>query len=66
MDEQRTTDELKSTYEMCKILIIKKRYVKDEMLQNLDIFLLGKRITKEQYEELIELIDSQSQIKETV
>lgn len=54
-----------STYEMCKILIQKGRYQKEDMLQKLDVFLLGNRITKEQYEELVELIDNQNQIKET-
>lgn len=56
-------ESLKTTYEICKALIEKGRYVREDMLQNLDIFLLGKRIEQEQYIELVELMDSQ--IKET-
>lgn len=47
-----------STYEMCKILITNNRYEKEDMLQKLDIFLLGNRITQEQYTELVDLMDS--------
>jgi hypothetical protein len=48
-----------STYEMCKILIQKGRYEKNDMLRKLDIFLLGDRITEEEYTELVELMNSQ-------
>lgn len=47
-----------STYEMCKTLIQKNRYEKDDMTQKLDIFLLGNRITEEQYTELVGMMDS--------
>lgn len=41
---------------MCKILIEKKRYEKDDMLEKLDVFLLANRITKEEYEELVGML----------
>lgn len=44
------------TYKMCKILIEKKRYEKDDMLEKLDVFLLANRITKEEYEELVGML----------
>lgn len=45
---------------MCKFLIEKGRYEKNDMLKKLDLFLLGNRITKEEWEELKDLIDKQS------
>ena len=44
------------TYKMCKTLIEKKRYEKDVMLEKLDVFLLADRITKEEYEELVGML----------
>lgn len=50
------------TYTMCKTLIenyIKKGTMeiqKEDMLTKLDIFLLGDRITQEQYEELVKMM----------
>lgn len=44
------------TYKMCKTLIEKKRYEKDDMLEKLDVFLLANRITKEEYEELVGML----------
>lgn len=44
------------TYKMCKTLIEKKRYEKDAMLEKLDVFLLANRITKEEYEELVGML----------
>lgn len=41
---------------MCKTLIEKKRYEKDVMLEKLDVFLLADRITKEEYEELVGML----------
>lgn len=41
---------------MCKTLIEKKRYEKDAMLEKLDVFLLANRITKEEYEELVGML----------
>lgn len=48
-----------STYEMCKFLIEKGRYEKEDMLKKLDLFLLGDRITNEEWQELKGLIDKQ-------
>lgn len=48
-----------STYEMCKFLIEKGRYEKEDMLSKLDLFLLGDRITNEEWQELKGLIDNQ-------
>jgi hypothetical protein len=55
-----------TTYEMCKILIQKGRYEKNDMLRKLDIFLLGNRITEEEYKELVELIEKKETEKEEV
>ena len=46
------------TYKNCKLLINKNRYEYDDMLEKLDVFLLGDRIDREQYEELVALMDS--------
>ena len=46
-----------TTYEMCKILIEKKRYTKEDMLRKLDVFLLGNRITEEQYTQLVAMMN---------
>lgn len=51
-----------NTYTMCKTLIAnyKKKGTlekeKEGMMQKLDVFLLGDRITQEQYEELIAMM----------
>lgn len=46
-----------STYEMCKTLISNGRYKKEKMLRDLDIFLLGERVTAEEYEELVAMLN---------
>lgn len=47
-----------TTYNACKTLIANKKYgTKEEMMIKLDIFLLGNRITQEQYNELVELLN---------
>lgn len=44
-------------YKLCKNSIIKGTYgTYEEMMNKLDVFYLGNRITKEQYEELVELL----------
>ena len=48
-----------STYKMCKTLIEKGRYEKSDMLMKLDVFLLGDRITKEQYDELVSMMNEE-------
>lgn len=52
-----------STYKMCKTLIEKGRYEKSDMLQKLDIFLLGDRITEEEYNELVAMINEKEVIE---
>ena len=44
------------TYKMCKTLIERKRYEKEDMLEKLDVFLLANRISKEEYEELVGML----------
>ena len=49
-----------STYEMCKKLIQNGRYEETDMKRKLDIFLLGDRITQDEYSELVSLIVNES------
>ena len=44
------------TYNSCKKLIESGNYIKEDMLQKLDLFLLKNRITMENYTELVELM----------
>lgn len=47
------------TYIYCKKVIENGTYgTKEEMLEKLDVFLLNNRITQEQYNELVELLNS--------
>lgn len=45
------------TYNLCKRLIQAKRFKKQDMMFKLDVFLLNNRITQEQYEELLQLLE---------
>lgn len=45
-----------TTYKLAKSLIEKGNYDEADMLKKLDVFLLGGRITTEQYEELVALM----------
>lgn len=46
------------TYDLCKKVIEKGTYgPKEEMLIKLDVFLLNNRITREEYEELVNLLE---------
>lgn len=45
-----------TTYEMCKLLIEKGKYEREDMTRKLDVFLLGDRMTQEEYQELIEMM----------
>lgn len=48
------------TYIFCKKVIENKTYsTKEDMLVKLDVFLLNNRITQEQYNELVELLNAQ-------
>lgn len=46
------------TYNICKRLIQNGNYEKEDMMMKLDVFLLNNRITKEQYDELVDLINA--------
>ena len=48
---------MNSIYDMCKKLIVNDKYEKNDLLGKLDIFLLADRITKDQYLELITLMN---------
>lgn len=46
-------------YQMCKTIIQRGTYdSKEKMQENLDVFLLNNRITREQYEELTKLLEA--------
>ena len=48
------------TYTLCKAKIERRDYAtQEEMQQMLDVFLIGKRITQAEYEELTALLESQ-------
>lgn len=47
------------TYRACKTMIEKKTYTsKEDMQQKLDIFLLGNRITQDEYNELTTMLNA--------
>jgi len=47
------------TYRGCKSQIDRKSYAnKEDMQQKLDIFLIGDRITQEQYTELVSILNA--------
>lgn len=46
------------TYNICKRLIQNGNYEKEDMMMKLDVFLLNNRITKEQYDELVDIINA--------
>lgn len=45
------------TYERCKKLIQNGSYEQEDMLKKLDVFLLADRITTEQYNELVSMME---------
>ena len=47
-------------YSLCKKVIASGNYNKEDMQKKLDVYLLCNRITQEQYEELVDTIDSES------
>ena len=49
------------TYRNCKKLIENGRYDYNDMLNKLDVFLLGDRITQEQYEELVKIMEARKE-----
>ena len=48
---------VKMTYKNCKKIIQSGNYSKEDMLNKLDVFLLRNRITKEQYDELVSMME---------
>lgn len=50
------------TYKNCKKLIEAGRYEYEDMMNKLDTFLLGDRITQAQYEELVEMINNRKDV----
>ena len=54
------------TYKYCKSILANGNYVKEEFIDKLDVFLLANRITKEQYQELIDLVNATSNDAEAV
>lgn len=44
------------TYDFCKLVIEKKAYDRADILEKLDVFYMRNRITREQYEELVDLV----------
>lgn len=55
---KKVTGGLVMTYRNCKKLIEAGRYEYDDMMNKLDVFLLGDRITQAQYTELVALMDN--------
>ena len=49
---------IKMTYQRLKKLIAAGRYIKEDMVNMLDVFLMSKRITAEQYAELTDMINA--------
>lgn len=48
------------TYRACKSQIERKSYIsKEDMQEKLDIFLIGNRITQDEYTELTDLLNEQ-------
>ena len=49
------------TYKLLKRIISRGNYDKESMMQKLDVFLMADRITAEEYQELVEMINGQSE-----
>lgn len=50
------------TYKNCKKLIKAGRYEYNDMINKLDVFLLGDRITQGEYEELVNMMNDKKEI----
>lgn len=50
------------TYRNCKKLIENGRYEYSDMMNKLDVFLLGDRITQTEYEKLVKIMDDKKQV----
>lgn len=49
------------TYRNCKKLIENGRYEYSDMMNKLDVFLLGDRITQAEYEELVKMMEARKE-----
>ena len=47
-------------YVLCTKVIASGNYDKEDMQKKLDVYLLCNRITQEQYEELVDMVESES------
>lgn len=45
------------TYDFCRIVIEKKVLTRADLLEKLDIFYMRDRISREQYEELVAMVE---------
>lgn len=45
-------------YKLCKKVIVSGNYDKEDMQKKLDVYLLCNRITQEQYEELVAMMNN--------
>lgn len=50
------------TYRNCKKLIEAGRYEYNDMMNKLDIFLIGDRITQAEYEELVKMMNDRKEV----
>ncbi|WP_157668654.1 hypothetical protein [Lachnoclostridium phytofermentans] len=46
-----------NTFNNCMIVITNKRRTREEMLELMDIYVMNKRITSKQYQELVDKMD---------
>lgn len=47
------------TYRLCKRIIDRGNYDKDDMMKKLNVFLLNNQLTDEEYQELVNIINAQ-------
>lgn len=53
-----------TTYTLCKNVILKGTYgTKEEMMMKLDVFLLNNRISQDEYNELVNLLEQKESEK---
>ncbi|MDU6304742.1 MAG: hypothetical protein E6585_23990 [Serratia marcescens] len=50
------------TYRNCKKLIEAGRYEYSDMMNKLDVFLLGNRIKQSEYEELVQMMNNRKEV----
>lgn len=53
------------TYKLLKRIISRGNYDKESMMQKLDVFLLADRITTEEYQELVEMMNTSGDASST-